>query len=93
MSIGRLATSTASAWARATSAPCPIASETSARASTGASLTPSPIMATRSPRACAAATSSSLPCGVAPPHGRVHLQLPRQRCARAGLSPDSRLSW
>ena len=67
---------------RATSAPCPIASDTSARASTGASLTPSPTIATRSPRCCAAATSASLSCGVAPPTRRIQAELLRHAPAR-----------
>ena len=52
---------TMSALACATSAPCPMAIETCAAASTGASLTPSPTIATISPRACNSRKRSSLP--------------------------------
>ena len=47
----------------ATSVPVPMAMPTSAAASAGASLMPSPAIATRRPSACSRATSSALSCG------------------------------
>ena len=47
----------------ATSVPAPIAMPTSARASAGASLTPSPTIATVKPRPCSSATAASLSLG------------------------------
>jgi hypothetical protein len=49
-SLGSLRTSTTSADSTATSVPAPMATPRSASTSAGASLTPSPIMATRKPR-------------------------------------------
>ena len=56
--------STMSAASLATSVPVtPMATPMSARLSAGASLTPSPVMATTSPRACSALTMASFCSG------------------------------
>ena len=62
-SIRSLFISTTSADEIATSVPAPIAMPTSARASAGASLMPSPIMATLRPLPCFSRTIRSLSCG------------------------------
>ena len=87
-SSGRFDTITPSAWTRETSAPCPIASDTSALASTGASLMPSPTMATRSPRCWAAVSAASLSWGDAPPRASSAPRRDASARAREGSSPD-----
>ena len=62
-SIRSLFISTTSAEEIATSVPAPIAIPTSARASAGASLMPSPTIATLRPAACFSRTMRSLSCG------------------------------
>ena len=64
-SLRRLLTSTTSAASMATSVPAPMAMPTSARVSAGASLMPSPTMATL-PRALRRRISRSLPSGSTP---------------------------
>ena len=59
-------TNAMSAAASATSVPEPIAMPTSAAAKAGASLIPSPTIATRSPLACRSRTNWTFPSGVAP---------------------------
>ena len=62
-SLRSLRISTMSADSIATSVPAPIASPTSARTSAGASLMPSPTIATFRPSSCRRRTSRSLSCG------------------------------
>ena len=66
---GRCAPAPTSAASSATSAPAPMAMPVSARVKAGASLMPSPTMATR-PSACRRRTSASLPAGQ---HARHHV--------------------
>ena len=74
--------STRSAACRATSVPLsPIATPRSARRRAGASLTPSPVMATTSPRACQASTMSTFCSGWC---GRRRRSARRGRRARPG---------
>ena len=62
-SRGSLRTRTMSADSTATSVPAPMAMPTSAATRAGASLTPSPTMATRRPRDCTSRTFSAFSCG------------------------------
>ena len=65
--LKELAVKIASAPADASGAPDPTAIETSALASKGASLTPSPIAQTRRPSVCSALMKSYLSSGLHPP--------------------------
>ena len=81
--------STASALSMATSVPAPMAMPRSACASAGASLMPSPIIATRWPAACSALMCSALFSGSTP---AMTFSMPmRRRMASAvcALSPVS----
>ena len=74
--------STMSAASRATSVPrSPIAMPTSAAFSAGASLTPSPVMPTRSPAACSAWTRSSFCSGAMRAQMRVVAARVRSSCS------------
>ena len=72
----------------ATSAPAPIAMPRSACASAGASLTPSPTMATTSPRACSSRTFAALSAGehLGEELGDAHAR----RHGRGGVAPVAR---
>ena len=77
------------ACVRAIRAPCPIATLASARASTGASLTPSPSISTLRPSACRVSTLASLPSGLAPPVACAMPAASATASTRSGRSPDS----
>ncbi|MBK8106133.1 MAG: hypothetical protein IPK42_11390 [Betaproteobacteria bacterium] len=73
----------ASAWLRETGSACPMASGTSARARTGASTIPSPIIAARRPAAWAAVTTLALGLGRGFVEHVVHADARGQRQGRA----------
>ena len=83
MSSGSLFISTTLAVSIATSVPAPIAMPMSACASAGASLTPSPTIATSLPSACSCLTWPALSAGSTSAKTRVDPQLARDRLGGA----------
>ena len=81
--------STTSPASTATSVPLPIAMPTSACASAGASLTPSPTMATTAPATCSRRTSATFPSGSTPATTRSTPAAAPMALAVRSLSPVS----
>jgi len=89
--IPRRSPFTSVTWALliATSVPVPIAIPTFARASAGASLIPSPAIATRRPSRCKRATRSALSCGRTSPYTSSIPNRLRRRSAVASCHDDA----